>query len=35
MGNRRGEYRILAGAPEGKKAFGRPESRWEKILKRI
>jgi hypothetical protein len=29
MGKRRGEYRVLVGKPEGKRALGRPRCRWE------
>jgi len=28
-GERRGEYRVLVGKPEGKRPLGRPRRRWE------
>jgi len=31
--DRGGVYRILVGKPEGKKALGRPRSRWEDNIK--
>jgi hypothetical protein len=31
MGERRGEYRVLVGKPEGKRPLGRPRHRWENI----
>ena len=33
MGERRGEYRVLVGKPEGKRPFGRPCRRWENNIK--
>jgi hypothetical protein len=33
MGDRRCEYRILVGKPEGKRPLGRPRHRWEDILR--
>jgi len=33
MGERSGEYRVLVGKPEGKRAFGRPRRRWENNIK--
>jgi hypothetical protein len=29
MGDRRGEYRVLVGRPEGKRRLGIPRHRWE------
>jgi hypothetical protein len=29
MGERRSEYRVLVGKPEGKRPFGRPWRKWE------
>jgi hypothetical protein len=29
MGEKRGEYRILVGRPEGRQLLGRPRRRWE------
>ena len=29
MGNRRQEYTVLVGRPEGKKPLGKPRHRWE------
>ena len=29
MGDRRGEYRVFVGKPEGKRPLGRPRCRWE------
>jgi len=34
MVERRGEYRILMGKPEGKGPLGRPRRRWENNIKR-
>jgi hypothetical protein len=34
MGERRGEYRVLVGKPEGKKPLERPRSRWEDNIKK-
>jgi hypothetical protein len=31
MGERRGEYRVLVGQPEGKRPLGRPRHRWEEL----
>ena len=28
MGEKRGEYRVLVGKPEGKRPLGRPRRRW-------
>ena len=33
MGERRGEYRVLVGKPEGKRPLGRPSHRWEDNIK--
>jgi hypothetical protein len=33
MGERRGEYRVLVGKPEGKKLFGRHRRRCEDNIK--
>jgi hypothetical protein len=33
MGERRGVYKVLAGNPEGKRAFGRLRLRWEDNIK--
>jgi len=33
MGERRGEYRVLVGKPEGKRPLGRPRHRWEDNIK--
>ena len=33
MGKRRGEYRVLVGKPEGKRALGRTRRRWEDNIK--
>jgi len=33
MGEGRGEYRVLAGKPEGKRPLGRPRCRWEDNIK--
>jgi len=33
MGERRGEYRVLAGKREGKRPPGRPRRRWEDNIK--
>ena len=33
MGEKRGEYRVLVGKPEGKRPLGRPRSRWEDNMK--
>jgi hypothetical protein len=33
MGERRGEYRVLVGEPEGKRLCGRPRYRWEDNIK--
>jgi len=33
VGERRGEYRILVGKPEGKRSLGRPRCRWEDNIK--
>jgi hypothetical protein len=33
MGERRGEYRVLVGKPEGKRPLGRPRRRWEDNIK--
>jgi hypothetical protein len=33
MGERRGEYRVLVGKPEGKGLLGRPRRRWEDNIK--
>jgi len=32
MWERRGEYSVLVGKPEGKKQFGRPRPRWERNI---
>jgi len=32
-GERRGEYRVLVGKPEGKRTLGRPKRRWEDNIK--
>jgi len=32
-GGERGLYRVLVGKPEGKRALGRPRSRWEDNIK--
>ena len=34
MGNRRGEYRVLAGKPEGRRPLGRTKHRWEDNTKK-
>jgi len=33
MGEKRGEYRVLVGNPEGKKPLGRPRHRRENNIK--
>ena len=33
MEERRGEYRVLAGKPEGNRPFGRPKRRWKVNIK--
>ena len=33
MGEGRGEHRVLAGKPEGKRPLGRPRHRWEDNIK--
>jgi hypothetical protein len=33
MGERRGEYRVLVGKPEGKRLLERPRRRWEDNIK--
>ena len=33
MGERRGEYRVWVGTPEGKRPLGRPRRRWEDNIK--
>jgi hypothetical protein len=33
MGEKRNEYRILVGMPEGKRPLGRPRRRWVDIIK--
>jgi len=33
MGERRSEYRVLVGKPEGKRPLGRPRCRWEDNIK--
>ena len=33
MGERTGEYRVLAGKPEGRKPLGRPRNRYEDNIK--
>jgi transcription termination factor 2 len=33
MGEKRNEYRILVGKPEGKRPLGRPGSRWVDNMK--
>jgi len=33
MGQRRGDYRVLVGKPEGKKPLGRPRHRWDDNIK--
>jgi len=33
MGERRGEYRVFVGKPEGKRPLGRPRHRWEDNIK--
>jgi len=33
MGERRGEYRVLVGKPEGKRTLGKPRRRWEDNIK--
>jgi len=33
MGERRVEYRVLVGKPEGRRPLGRPRSRWEDNVK--
>jgi hypothetical protein len=33
MGERRGEYRVLVGKPEGMRPHGRPRSEWEDNIK--
>jgi hypothetical protein len=35
MGERRGEYRVLVGKPEGKRPLGRPRRRWEDKSKKM
>jgi hypothetical protein len=35
MGEKRNEYRILVGKPEGKRPLGRQDLGWCTILKRI
>ena len=35
MGERRGEYRVLVGKPDGKRPFGRPRRRWENHIKMV
>ena len=32
-GDRRGEYRVLVGKPEGKSPVGKPRLRWENNIK--
>jgi hypothetical protein len=32
-GEKRNEYRILVGMPEGKRPLGRPRRRWEDIIR--
>jgi hypothetical protein len=34
MGERRGMYRFLVGKPEGKRPLGRPNHKWEDIIKK-
>jgi hypothetical protein len=33
MGEKRGEYGVLVGKPEGKRPLGRPRRRWEDNIK--
>jgi len=33
MRQRKGEYRVLVGKPEGKRPLGRPRRRWEDNIK--
>jgi hypothetical protein len=33
MGERRGEYRVLVGKPEGTRILGRPRHSWEDNIK--
>ena len=33
MGDRRGEYRVLVGRPEGRISSGRPRRRWKDNIK--
>jgi hypothetical protein len=33
LGERRGEYRVLVGKPEGKSPLGRPRRRWKDNIK--
>jgi len=33
MRERRGEYRVLVGKPDGKRLLGRPRRRWEDNIK--
>jgi hypothetical protein len=33
MGERRGDYRVLVGKPEGKRPLGRPRRRWKNNIK--
>jgi hypothetical protein len=33
MSEKRGEYRVLVGKPEGKRPFGRPRPRWQDNIK--
>jgi len=33
MGNRRGEYRVLVGKPEGNRPLGKLSSRWENNIR--
>ena len=33
MGNRRGEYGVLVGKPEGKRPLGKLSSRWENNIR--
>jgi hypothetical protein len=35
MGERRGEYRVLVGKPEGKRALGRPRHGWEDNIQEV
>jgi hypothetical protein len=34
-GEKKNEYRILVGKPEGKKPLGRPRLRWEDAIKMV